>query len=321
MGSQGSGGGNGNAGGVVGVVDSTPAGLAARYASVCERVNAAAAKSGRSGSDIILVAVTKHADPDQIRGLVRLGHRDFGENRVQQLVQHAAIVEEYMSRLRVLPTTANQRGRGGADILNQKPGAGQAGTQAGRPADVVRWHMIGHLQRNKARKVAEFVRLVHSVDSLRLAEELQIIANKRDEIIDVLVQVNCSGEKSKFGCPVPAAMPLAEQIDTMINVRVRGLMTMAPLISDPVEAQDEARGAFARCRELYEEIRRSGVSRGAFNILSMGMSGDFEIAIAEGANVVRVGTAIFGEAPPSATNDEPDGEGGHDDEADNHSGM
>jgi pyridoxal phosphate enzyme (YggS family) len=164
--------------------------------------------------------------------------------------------------------------------------------------------MIGHLQRNKARKVVEFVRLTHSVDSLRLAEELQALALKRDQVIEVLIQVNCSGEASKFGCPMPAAIPLAEQIHSMINVRLRGLMTMAPYSENP----EDARPTFARCRELFEEMQTLGFTQEhPFNILSMGMSGDFEVAISEGANIVRVGTAIFGEGrPESAEAEEPE---------------
>ena len=262
-----------------------PESLAERYAIVRERVASAAKKSGRRADDVILVAVTKYADPEQIRELLALGHRDLGENRVQQLVQRAAMVEDYLQRLQVLPTSKHTAGEK-AQAVNAEP---------------VRWHMIGHLQRNKARKVGEIVRLVHSVDSLRVAEELQTVAIKRDQIIDVLVQVNCSGEESKFGCPIPAAIPLAEQIQTMINVRVRGLMTMAPYGEKP----EDARPTFSRCRELFEEMRVQGVGEAQFNLLSMGMSGDYEVAISEGANIVRVGSHIFGE-PAQHETDEAD---------------
>jgi pyridoxal phosphate enzyme (YggS family) len=153
--------------------------------------------------------------------------------------------------------------------------------------------MIGHLQRNKARKVLEFTRLIHSVDSLRLAEELQAACLKRDQIVEVLLQINCSGEESKFGCAVPAAIPLAEQIETMVNVKLRGVMTMAA----PSATPDEARPCFARCRDIFDELRGIVTDPGRFNILSMGMSGDYEVAIAEGANIVRVGSAIFGSTP------------------------
>ncbi len=280
-------------GSVAGPAGGTQGELASRYHAVCDRVAKAAARSGRSAADIILVAVTKHADPDQIRGMIDLGHRDFGENRVQTLIQHAAMVEEYIARLRVVPSASRPDLAGGRLLSAIRSGNAPSSAKAAGPvkAAPVRWHLIGHLQRNKARKALEFVRLVHSVDSLRLAEELQTAANRREEPVDVLLQVNCSGEESKFGCPVPAAQPLAEQIDTMANVRVRGMMTMAPLESDP----EQTRSVFRRCREIFEEIRTTGVGGGHFNILSMGMSGDFDVAIEEGANVVRVGTAIFGE--------------------------
>ena len=252
--------------------------LESRYKSVCERIADAAKVSGRSASDIMLVAVTKYAEADQVRSLIQMGHRDFGENRVQNLLHRAAMVEEYMSRRRVMPH-AKRPTDAGDSLLS-----GQAG-------EAIRWHMIGHLQRNKAKKAIEFCRLIHSVDSLRLAEEIQQVAVKREQPVEVLIQVNCSGEESKYGCPVPAALPLAEQIDTMVYVRVRGLMTMAPYSTNP----EDARLTFERGRELFEEVRKSGVGEGKFNILSMGMSGDFEVAISEGANLVRVGSAIFGE--------------------------
>lgn len=288
-----------------------------RYASVQQRIAEAARKAGRSPGDIILVAVTKTADPEQIRALLALGHRDFGENRAQVLLQHAAIVEEYLARQRLVPSARRvQPAAESSDLLF----AGAAPSLPASPAlpagrDGVRWHMIGHLQRNKARKVAEFVRLIHSVDSLRLAEELQAIAVKRDHPIEVLLQVNCSNEPQKYGCHPPAAIPLAEQIATMVNVRLRGLMTMAPNSENP----DDARRAFARCRELFAEMARLNFGEYApFNILSMGMSNDFEIAIAEGANIVRVGSAIFGEAPAGPDRPErevAEGEGGPDSEA------
>jgi len=289
--------------------DSAGESVESRFAEVTGRIADAARRAGRKAQDVILVAVTKTADPEQIRTLLRLGHRDFGENRAQVLVQHAAIVEEYLSRQRIAPSARKVSEEGGSDSLF----GSQAVQLRASPAlpggrDGVRWHMIGHLQRNKARKVAEFVRLVHSVDSLRLAEELQQIAVRRDQPIEVLLQVNCSGESQKFGCPLPAAVPLAEQIATMVNVRLRGLMTMAA----ESETGEEARPAFARCRELFEEMSLMGFGEQApFNILSMGMSGDFEVAISEGANIVRVGSAIFGEAKPGvehAEHAEPDEE-------------
>ncbi|MFK7883207.1 MAG: YggS family pyridoxal phosphate-dependent enzyme [Phycisphaerales bacterium] len=245
--------------------------LAERYTEVKQRVADAAARSGRTAESVYLIAVTKTAEPEDIRELVELGHRDFGENRVQQLVQRASIVEEWYERQKLLSRSAPES----APFDPDKP---------------VRWHMIGHLQRNKARKIAGLTRLVHSVDSLRLAEELQLSANKLDRDVDVLIQVNVSGEESKEGLPVSATAALAEQIDTMVHVHVRGLMTMAPYSENP----EDAREYFVRCRELFEELRHEGYGDGRFDLLSMGMSGDYEVAIEEGANLVRVGSAIFG---------------------------
>lgn len=251
--------------------------LAERYTEVKQRVADAAARSGRTGDSVYLVAVSKYAEPEDIRELIELGHRDFGENRVQQLVQRASIAQEWFDRAGLLA----------------RSGGGSQPFDADKP---IRWHMIGHLQRNKARKVTELSRLVHSVDSLRLAEELQASANKLDRDIDVLIQVNVSGEESKEGLPISAAGALAEQIDTMVHVHVRGLMTMAPFSDNP----EDSREHFVRCRELFEELRHDGYGEGRFDLLSMGMSGDYEVAIEEGANIVRVGSALFGSAAAKA---------------------
>ncbi len=251
--------------------------LEARYTEVRQRVADAAVRAGRNPEDVILVAVTKSAEPDQIRTLLHMGHRDLGENRIQQLVQRASMIEELLARRRALPSTPSSR-------------SGNGHTPPPGPPDTVRWHMIGHLQRNKARKAVEFCRLIHSVDSLRLAEEIQQAAVRREQMVDVLIQVNCSGEPNKFGCLMPAARHLAEQIGTMSFVNVRGLMTMAEETHDT----DKIRRAFSRCRELFEDISLDPPGQ-HFNILSMGMSNDFELAIEQGANMVRVGSAIFGE--------------------------
>ena len=245
--------------------------LKERYTQVKQRVADAAIRSERAPNSVFLIAVTKFAEPEDIRELVELGHRDFGENKVQQLSQRAGVINEWFDRMRLHPRLADEHA-------------------SFDPSTPVRWHMIGHLQRNKVRKIGDVVRLVHSVDSLRLAEEIQQIANKLDREIDVLLQVNISHEESKFGIPIAAAGAIAEQIDTMINVRVRGLMTMAPLSENP----EDSRPHFVRCRELFEDLVRDGIGEGHFDLLSMGMSGDYEVAIEEGANIVRVGSAIFG---------------------------
>lgn len=238
-----------------------------RYAAVKQRIAAAAARSGQSPDRIILVAVTKYASIDQVRQLVELGHTDLGENHVQNLVQRVAQIDEFIARHRQL--------RGRESTVPER----------------VRWHMIGHLQRNKVRKVLNLARLIHSVDSLRLAEEIQAAAIRQDEPVEVLVQVNVAGEKSKYGIAPAAARHLIDQMDTMLNIRVRGLMCMAPLVEDP----ETVRPVFTRCKELFDDLRRIGCGGDRFDILSMGMSNDFEVAIECGANLVRVGSAIFGE--------------------------
>lgn len=236
-----------------------------------ERIAAAAERSGRRAQDVLMVAVTKNATPDQIRTLVELGQVDLGENRVQQLTQRVAALEEFLSRRRTL----------GAAAPKGSP----------EPPQQVRWHMIGHLQRNKVKQVIPLVNLIQSVDSLRLAEEIHNFAARTDRVVDILIQVNVSGETSKSGVAAPAVIHLAEQIDSMMHLRLRGLMTMAPYSDDP----EDARPVFARTAELFHDLQNARVSGPACNVLSMGMSGDFEVAIEEGANLVRVGRALFGD--------------------------
>lgn len=256
-------------------------GLKQRHAEVVGRVAQAAARSGRPASDVLLVAVSKYTGLDDIRELIDLGHRDFGESQVQQLVQRAAMIDEFVAR---------KQGPGSRAGLGS---LAPTGSPAGKID--VRWHMIGHLQRNKVRKALDVVRLIHSVDSMRVAEEVQAAAVRVERTVDVLIQVNVAGETSKFGLP-PAAVPhVIESVGTMANVRVRGLMAMAP----HTERAEDSRAFFVRTRELYEDLIRVGAGGPAFNMLSMGMSGDFDVAIEEGSNVVRVGSALFG-PPPAA---------------------
>lgn len=245
-----------------------------RFQQVTQRVAEAATRSDRRPEDVVVVAVTKTASPDQIRQLLELGHVDLGENRVQQLTQRVAMTEEFIARHH--------------DIPSPRPSS---------VPDQVRWHMIGHLQRNKVKAVLPLVKLVHSVDSLRLAEEVQAVAAKQDREVEVLLQVNASGEKQKAGLAAPAVPHLAEQMQTMFNIRVRGLMTMAPLSDN----SEDSRPTFARTAELFNEMREGGQYGDRFNVLSMGMSNDFEVAIECGANVVRIGRALFGEPVEAAT--------------------
>ncbi|MEE2912950.1 MAG: YggS family pyridoxal phosphate-dependent enzyme [Planctomycetota bacterium] len=236
-----------------------------RYESVRERINQAAMRVDKDPEAVHLVAVTKHASVDEVRQLVDLGHVDFGENRLQHFTQIAAQLEEYIVRRKEL----------GEPDLKQP----------------IRWHFIGHLQRNKCRRVLPLTRLIHTLDSLRLAEEIQEIAQKRDQIVETLLQVNISGERQKLGIAPAACEYLLEQLKTMPNISARGMMCMTPLADDP----EDSRPVFTRCYELFEEMQLSSSGGNKFNILSMGMSNDFEVAIECGANIVRIGTALFGE--------------------------
>lgn len=250
-----------------------PVKLKDSYRRIGERIAAAAERSGRTRDDVLLVAVTKTADPDQLRSLVDLGHTDLGESRVQMLTQRAAALEEFLSRKRTL---------------------GAALTPSDNKPTEVRWHMIGHLQRNKVKRIVPLVKLIHSVDSLRVAEEIHGHAAQLDQVIDVLVQVNTSGDPARHGVAPAAVTHLADQIGTMMHLRLRGLMAMAPAAEDT----EHSRPVFARAAELFHEVRTDQPHGAFFNVLSMGMSDDFEVAIEEGANVVRVGRALFGEADP-----------------------
>lgn len=166
--------------------------------------------------------------------------------------------------------------------------------------EAVRWHFIGHIQRNKVRKILPLTRLIHSVDSLRLAEEIQNCPGSEEgKKAHVLIQVNTAAERGKYGIALAATSHLIDQLADLPDIKVRGLMCMAPNHEDP----EELRPVFQRTRELFEDIKKSEAAGSEFNILSMGMSGDYEVALECGANVVRIGSAIFG--PPSEESSEP----------------
>ena len=158
------------------------------------------------------------------------------------------------------------------------------------PKDI-RWHMIGHLQRNKVKYVIDKACLIHSVDSLRLAQEISKEAVKHDLVMPVLVEVNVAGEESKFGVSVEEAPSLVEEVSKLPGIQVNGLMTIAPYVEDP----EENRYVFRNLRKLSVDIREKNFDNVTMNVLSMGMTGDYEVAIEEGATHVRVGTGIFGE--------------------------
>ena len=239
--------------------------LAEKLDEVRDRIATAATKANREPREVTLIAVTKTAAPEQIREVVQLGVADLGESRVQAIQQRIPQINEFLSR---------QRTHGDASAVPAK----------------LRWHMIGHLQRNKVKPLLSMIDYVHSIDSLRLAEEIEQHAAKLGKKFPVLLQINASEEKQKFGVAVGASVHLAEQIDTMQHVQLVGVMTMAPLTDN----REEARFVFARTREVFEEMKWHKIGGSHFRHLSMGMSNDFEEAIAEGSTMVRVGTSLFG---------------------------
>jgi pyridoxal phosphate enzyme (YggS family) len=238
--------------------------LAEKLEQLKERIAAAAVKAKREPSEVTLVAVAKTAAPEQMREILQLGVADLGESRVQALTQRAAQLNEFVAR--------------------------RAGHGEGGFPDKIRWHMIGHLQRNKVKQVLPIISVIHSVDSLRLAEELDVQAAKANRKLPLMLQVNASEEASKFGVAVGAALHLAEQIDSMPNLQYVGLMTMGPLEA----TEKQIRQVFSRTREIFEEMRWHKIGGANLRHLSMGMSGDFELAIAEGSTMVRIGSELFG---------------------------
>ena len=157
------------------------------------------------------------------------------------------------------------------------------------PKDI-HWHMIGHLQTNKVKYIIDKAELIHSVDSLKLAETIEKEAAKHDLIADILVEVNVAEEESKFGMKMEEVIPFVEKVSAFPHVRVRGLMTIAPFVEDP----EENRSIFADLHKLYVDIKQKNIDNDTVSVLSMGMTNDYEVAIEEGATMVRVGTGIFG---------------------------
>lgn len=218
--------------------------------TVKKNIEDACQRVGRKPQDATLIAVSKTKPLPMLREAYETGCRDFGENKVQELV------EKY-------------------DAL---------------PKDI-RWHMIGHLQRNKVKYIVDKVYLIHSVDSYRLAEEISKEAVKRNLTVNILVEVNVAGEESKFGTTCEEAAALVEKIALLPGIFVKGLMTIAPY----VENSEENRQYFVNLRKLSVDIKHKNIDNISMDILSMGMTGDYIVAIEEGATHVRVGTGIFGE--------------------------
>ena len=225
--------------------------IAENIARVHERIAAAARRAGRSPDEVTLMAVSKTVEPARIRGAYAAGIRVFGENRVQEFAEKAAAL---------------------------------------RDLEGAEWHLIGHLQSNKAGKAVELFGAVDSVDSAKLARKLDAAAQKD---VPVLIEINIGGEEAKAGV-APGSREFEELLRAapeLKHVRIRGLMAIPPFTEDP----EGARSYFRRMRELRDEIAGRKLPGVAMEVLSMGMSHDFEVAIEEGATCVRVGTAIFGE--------------------------
>jgi len=226
--------------------------IAERLAAVRGRIADAARRSGQSESNVRLVAVTKTVAPGRVAEAVAAGITDLGENYVQE------------ARTKI-PVVARLVGDG----------------ETGVPA----WHLIGHLQSNKAKYSVTLFSLIQSVDNYQLAQELAKQAAKKGKTQAVLIEVNLAGVAERAGVLPGEALALAEQVARTPNLELRGLMGMAPFGEDP----EQARPYFARLRGLFDQLPE--VNR---RTLSMGMSGDFEVAVEEGATLVRIGTALFG---------------------------
>jgi pyridoxal phosphate enzyme (YggS family) len=231
--------------------------IADRVAAVRERIARAAERASRRPGEVTLVAVSKTHPEEAVRAAFAAGVRDFGENRVQEAEPKVAAT---------------------ADLV----------------ASGLRWHLVGHLQSNKARKAAALFGVVQSVDSLDLAERLARIGAETSRPVRTLVQVDLAGEETKFGLPEADLLPTLEALRGKEGLRVEGLMVLPPFLDDP----EKVRPFFRRLRALGERAAAAGLLLG--RELSMGMSHDLEAAIEEGATIVRVGTAIFGERKAAA---------------------
>ena len=220
------------------------------YLEVNEKVRKACEKAGRSEDAVTLIAVSKTKPLEDLREAYEAGARDFGENKVQELV----------------------------DKIPQMPGD-------------IRWHMIGHLQRNKVKYIVDKVYMIHGVDSVRLGEEISKEAVKHGVTVRILIEVNVAGEDTKYGVSPAEAPQLAEELSKLPGISLQGLMTIAPYVTDP----EENRLIFAKLRQLAVDISEKNIDNVSMNVLSMGMTGDYEVAVEEGATFVRVGTGIFGE--------------------------
>lgn len=219
------------------------------YEKVVENVKKACERSGRNFQDVTIIAVSKTKPLSDVEELLAHGITEFGENKVQEMVDKY----EHVS----------------------KP---------------VNWHLIGHLQTNKVKYIVDKACLIHSVDSVHLAKEIEKEAAKKDVVVKVLIEVNIAQEESKFGIREDEVYSLIDAIKDMPHVHVMGLMTIAPFVDNA----EENRVYFRKMHQLLLDIKSKCIDNVDMNVLSMGMTNDYEIAVEEGATMIRVGTAIFG---------------------------
>lgn len=234
----------------------TPDDFSHRLEQIHQRIAVACARVGRSPDEITLIAVSKTVSPERLRAAIEAGVRVLGENRIQEAADKIPALKEVAESL---PTK-------------------------------VEWHLIGHLQSNKARRAVELFDVVQSVDSYDLGVRLNRIAQELNRRLPVFIQVNIGDEHSKSGVTTTEVLPLCEQLNGLAHLELSGLMTVPPDLDNP----EEVRPFFRRLRELRDEAHKAGFVSEKFRDLSMGMSHDFEVAIEEGATLVRIGTAIFG---------------------------
>ncbi len=217
---------------------------------VQENIKKACKNSNRMTEDVTLIAVSKTKPVSMLMEAYEWGCREFGENKVQELVDKYEIM----------------------------------------PKDI-KWHMIGHLQRNKVKYIVDKAALIHSVDSLKLAQEISKEALKKQVQVSILIEVNVAGEESKFGVKPEDAEKLIRQVALLPGIHIKGLMTIAPYVDVP----EENRQYFEQLKQLSVDINCKNIDNVSMNVLSMGMTGDYMVAIEEGASCIRVGTGIFGE--------------------------
>jgi pyridoxal phosphate enzyme (YggS family) len=246
---------------------------------------AAARRSGRDPSEVTLVAVTKSHPPETILEAFELGVRHFGENRAEEAVSKIPLVQSVISDQSSV-------------ISRQSSVIGHPPSAIGHQPSAITWHMIGHVQSRKAEMVADLFDWVHAVDSLKLAERLSRFAAQSGKTLNVLLEFNLSGEAGKYGFRLkgqhmdddPELEKVVEAIVALPSLNITGLMTMAPIVAEP----EQARPVFRALRQLRDELA-THFPQCDWRHLSMGMTDDFEVAIEEGATMVRIGRAIFGE--------------------------